>query len=64
MTIEEKIQKFREFLEKKINDKFDFNVEHWNNGNFDDSYNYGTEVGEQDAYDDCLIEFKKIFYNS
>ena len=26
---------------------FNFEVEHWDNGNFDDSYEYGVEVGEQ-----------------
>lgn len=26
---------------------FDYEVEHWNNGNFDDSYEYGVETGVQ-----------------
>jgi len=35
---------------------FDYDVEHWNNGNFDDSYDYGVEVGEN-----CILgELKAI----
>ena len=26
---------------------FSFDIEHWENGNFDDSYEYGIECGEQ-----------------
>jgi hypothetical protein len=27
---------------------FNFEAEHWGNGNFDDSFAYGAECGEQD----------------
>ena len=34
-------------------------VEHWDNGNFDDSYEYGTEVGEEYAFREM-----KVFINN
>jgi hypothetical protein len=42
--------KIEAFVNGKIDPDFDFEVEHWDNGNFDDSYEYGTEVGEEYAF--------------
>ena len=60
MTLET-IQQFKKFLESKIDLSFDFEQEHWENGNADDSYNYGVDVGTQNTYTDCLKEFKTLF---
>ncbi len=49
-----------EFLEEQIDLDFDFEVEHWDNGNFDDSYEYGLESGEQYAYRELLKKLKNI----
>jgi hypothetical protein len=48
------------YLELKIDFNFDFEVEHWDNGNFDDSYEYGVSVGEEYAYRDILVKLKQI----
>lgn len=42
------------FLESKIDPDFNFEMEHWENGNFDDSHEYGIECGEQYAYREIL----------
>lgn len=34
--------------------EFDFEVEHWENGNFDDSFDYGHDCGRQDALGELL----------
>lgn len=52
-----------EYLESKINLEFDFEVEHWEWGNFDDSYGYGVEVGEEYAYRDILVKLKQLQKN-
>lgn len=44
----------KKFLEDKIVQDFDFEVEHWDNGNFDDSHSYGVDCGEQYAYREIL----------
>ncbi len=49
-----------EELESKITPDFDFEVEHWDNGNFDDSYEYGVEAGEEYAYREILDKLIKI----
>ena len=51
------------YLESKINFDFDFEIEHWDNGNFDDSYNYGVECGEEYAYREILVKAKQILEN-
>lgn len=51
--------KIETFIEGKIDPDFDFEVEHWDNGNFDDSYQYGTEVGEEYAFREM-----KVFLNN
>jgi hypothetical protein len=51
--------KIEKFVEDKIDPDFDFEVEHWDNGNFDDSYEYGTEVGEEYAFREM-----KVFLNN
>lgn len=47
-------------VESKVDLEFDFEVEHWENGNFDDSYGYGVEVGEQYAYRELLVKLKQL----
>lgn len=57
-TMDNKMQELLDSLDNLIDDNFDFEVEHWDNGNFDDSYEYGVKVGHQEAYRDIkrLIE--------
>lgn len=45
-------------IESMVDEDFDYEVEHWENGNFDDSFEYGLETGEQYAAKD-LIKFIK-----
>jgi len=33
-------------LVEQYQEDFNYEVEHWDNGNFDDSYEYGVETGE------------------
>lgn len=56
----EDLIKLKTYLESKIDLNFDFDVEHWNNGNFDDSFEYGTETGEEWAYRDLLVKVNKL----
>lgn len=48
-------KKLKELL-KSYEPDFDFELPHWDNGNFDDSFEYGQECGEQFI----LIKLKKI----
>jgi len=48
------------FLHSKIKPDFNFEVEHWDNGNFDDSYEYGVSVGEQYAFEEVQIFIKNL----
>ncbi len=45
-------------IESMVDEDFDYEVEHWENGNFDDSFEYGLETGEQYTAKD-LIKFIK-----
>jgi len=47
MNNDERIAKLKSILEKLYDPEFDFSIEHWENGNFDDSYSYGCDCGEQ-----------------
>lgn len=47
-------------LESKIDPQFNFECEHWENGNFDDSYEYGVEVGEEYTYREILALLTEI----
>ena len=58
--MEEKLEGLLNEFESKINPEFDFEQEHWDNGNFDDSYEYGVEVGEENAYRDIVAKLKEI----
>lgn len=58
--MKEKLEELIKEVESKINPEFDFEVEHWENGNFDDSYSYGVEVGEEYAYRELLVKLKKL----
>lgn len=49
MNYNETIQEILEYVNKHLKEDFDFTIEHWENGNFDDSYGYGVESGEQFA---------------
>lgn len=49
MTDTEKIKKLEEMLKEYYYDpNFDFKIKYWDNGNFDDSYEYGVDSGKQD----------------
>lgn len=39
---------------------FDFNWDHSENGNYDDSFQYGFESAEQYCYQDITEELKKL----
>ncbi len=58
--MKEQLEKLIREIEEKIDPDFDFDQEHWENGNFDDSYNYGVESGEEHAYRDVLEKLKKL----
>ena len=58
--MKEKLEKLRQEIEAKVDPDFDFGVEHWDNGNYDDSYEYGVEVGEEYAYRDLLTKIDAI----
>lgn len=45
MNDSEKIAKIREYVEKNYDPDFDYAIEHWDNGNYDDSYQYGHDSG-------------------
>lgn len=51
---EKVLNELEEYLKEVIDPDFDFDVEHWDNGNFDDSYTYGSDCGEQYAYREIL----------
>jgi len=52
--MDNKLEKAIKEIKSKIDADFDFEVEHWDNGNYDDSYAYGIETGEQLAYSHAL----------
>ena len=55
-----KLEQAIEKIKSKINDEFDYEVEHWDNGNYDDSYEYGVETGQQLAYSEVLDMLKQL----
>ena len=59
-SIAEAIKALLNEMESKINPEFDFEVEHWDNGNFDDSYEYGVEVGEEYTYREIVAKLEEI----
>jgi hypothetical protein len=59
--MKEKLEELIKEVETKINLEFDFEVEHWENGNYDDSYAYGVDVGEEYAYREILVTLKKLY---
>jgi len=54
------MEELKKYLEAVIDKDFNYEVEHWDNGNYDDSYEYGIEVGEQQAYMEILEKLKEI----
>lgn len=58
--MEEEIKALLNEMESKINPEFDFEFEHWDNGNYDDSYEYGVEVGEEYTYREIVAKLKEI----
>lgn len=52
--MENKLEKIKEYVKKNIEEDFDFEVEHWDNGNYDDSYQYGVDSGVQYTLKDIL----------
>ena len=57
------LEKLKDYLESKIKLDFNFNVEHWDSGNFDDSFNYGVDCGEQYAFREILTKVNKLLKN-
>jgi len=55
-----KLEQAIEKIKSQINSEFDFEVEHWDNGNYDDSYEYGVETGYQLAYSEMLDTLKQL----
>jgi len=51
----ELITKIKEYVEKTHDPDFNFDIEHWDNWNFDDSYEYGVEVGVQYAIQGIIL---------
>ena len=58
--MKEKLEGLLNEMESKIDPDFNFEVEHWENGNFDDSYEYGVEVGEEYTYREIVAKIKTI----
>lgn len=58
--MEKEIQELINEFESKINPDFDFNFEHWGNGNYDDSYEYGVEVGEEYTYREIVARLSEL----
>lgn len=58
--MQEELEGLLNEMESKIDPEFDFDLEHWDNGNFDDSYEYGVEVGEEYAYREIVAKLKEI----
>lgn len=56
----EKVEELRDKLNSKIDPEFNFEFEHYGNGNFDDSYEYGVEVGEEYTYREIVGELDEI----
>ena len=54
------MKELMEYIESKIDKDFDFEVEHWENGNYDDSFEYGMEYGEQQTYRNILEKVKSL----
>lgn len=48
------LERIKRAIHAGYNPDFDFEVEHWENGNFDDSYDYGVDCGRQEAYGELL----------
>ena len=59
-SLEEAVKGLLAEMEAKIDPEFDFEVEHWDNGNYDDSYKYGVEVGEEYSNREIVAKLKKI----
>lgn len=59
--MKEKLEELIKEVESKIDLEFDFEVEHWENGNYDDSYSYGVKTGEEYAYRNILATLKKLY---
>lgn len=56
----EELDKLIKQYEELIEPDFDFNWDHNENGNYDDSCQYGFESAEQYCYQDITEELKKL----
>lgn len=54
------MEELKKYLEAVIDKYFNYEVEYWDNGNYDDAYEYGIEVGEQQTYIEILEKLKEI----
>lgn len=60
IKMEKEIQKLINEFESKIRLDFDFNFEHWDNGTYDDSYEYGVAVGEEYSYREIVTRLSEL----
>lgn len=58
--MKEKLEILIREIELNIDSEFNFEIEHWDNGNFDDSFEYGVEVGEEYTYREIVSKLKEI----
>jgi hypothetical protein len=61
--MEEAIKALLNEMTAKVDPEFDFEIEHWDNGNYDDSYEYGIEVGEEYTYREIVAKLEEILKN-
>lgn len=59
-TLKKDLEELLNKLESKIDPQFNFDVEHWDGGNYDDSYEYGVEVGEEYTYREIVALLTEI----
>ena len=60
----EELERLFNEMNSKVDPDFNFEFEHWDNGNFDDSYEYGVEVGEEYTYREIVDKIKEILKNN
>lgn len=60
MTDAEKLAKIQAWIAKRYEKDFDFDQEHWVMGNFDDSYQYGFDSGEQSTLGAIKVIIEEI----
>jgi len=59
-SIAEAVKALLNEMTAKVDPDFNFDYEHWDNGNYDDSYEYGIEVGEEYTYREIVGKLEEI----